>query len=70
MDIVTGKRRWPHGIEYGENDVGNSVVMYRFRLVRKSGGQVEFVPRLINSFFATGCRIQAIDVRGDGRPEF
>jgi hypothetical protein len=69
QDIVTGKRWWSHGLEHSENDVESPGVMYWFKLVRKPGGQVEFVPHLINNYVALGTQIQAVDVNGDGRPD-
>jgi hypothetical protein len=68
-DIVTGKRWWSHGLEHTENDVESPGVMYWFRLVRRQGGQVEFVPHLINNYVALGTQIQAVDVNGDGKPD-
>jgi len=69
QDIVTGKRWWSHGFEHTENDVESPGVMYWFKLVRKSGGQVEYVPHLINNYVALGTQIQAVDVNGDGKPD-
>jgi Domain of Unknown Function (DUF1080)/FG-GAP-like repeat len=68
-DIVTGKRWWSHGIEYPENDRDDPAVMYWFKTVRKSGGQVEFVPNLINNYVGLGTQIAAVDMNGDGRPD-
>lgn len=68
-DIVTGKRWWSHGIEYPENDRDDPAVMYWFKTVRKAGGQVEFVPQLINNYVGLGTQIATADVNGDGRPD-
>jgi len=68
-DIVAGKRWWSHGFEHTENDLEDPPVMYWFKLVRKAGGQVEFVPHLVNNFTGLGTQIQAVDVNGDGKPD-
>lgn len=68
-DIVTGKRWWSHGIEYSENDLDDPAVLYWFKLVRKPGGEVAFVPHLINNYVGLGTQIAADDVNGDGRPD-
>jgi FG-GAP repeat len=39
------------------------------KLVRKPGGEVEFVPHLINNNSGVGTQIVAIDINGDGRPD-
>ena len=43
--------------------------MYWFKLVRKPGGQVEFVPHLINNNSGGGTQLWAVDMNGDGRPD-
>ena len=68
-DIVTGKRWWSHGIEYPENDRDDPAVMAWFKLVRKAGGQVEFVPHIINNYVGLGCQIATADMNGDGKPD-
>jgi hypothetical protein len=68
-DIVTGKRWWSHGIEYPEDDFDSPPVVYWFRLVRKAGGQVEFVPGIVSNIAGLGTQIVAADVNGDGRPD-
>ena len=68
-DIVTGKRWWSHGIEYGENELDDPPVLYWFKLVRKPGGQVEFVPHLINNYVGLGTQIATADMNGDGTPD-
>jgi FG-GAP-like repeat/Domain of Unknown Function (DUF1080)/FG-GAP repeat len=68
-DIVTGKRWWSHGIEYDQDDFDSPPVVYWFRLVRKAGGQVEFVPGIVSNIAGLGTQIVAADVNGDGRPD-
>jgi Domain of Unknown Function (DUF1080)/FG-GAP-like repeat len=68
-DIVTGKRWWSHGIEYPEDDFDAPPVVYWFKLARKQGGQVEFVPGIVTNVAGLGTQITAADVNGDGRPD-
>ena len=68
-DIVTGKRWWSHGIEFEENDLADPPVMYWFKLVRKPGGAVEFVPHIINNYTGLGTQIFVGDLNGDGMPD-
>jgi Domain of Unknown Function (DUF1080)/FG-GAP-like repeat len=68
-DIVTGKRWFSHGMEYPENDRDDPPVMAWFKLVRKAGGQVEFVPHIINNYVGLGTQIAVIDMNGDKRPD-
>jgi hypothetical protein len=68
-DIVTGKRWWSHGYIPEESHVNSPPVLYWFKLVRKSGGKVEFVPHLINNNSGVGTQIVATDMNGDGTPD-
>ena len=68
-DIVTGKRWLSHGFEWGENDRDDPPVVAWFKLVRKGGGQVEFVPHVINNYVGLGTQIAVTDVNGDSRPD-
>jgi hypothetical protein len=68
-DIVTGKRWWSHGIDYPEDDFNSPPVLYWFKLVRKQGGQVEFVPGIVSNMAGIGTQVVAADVNGDGRPD-
>ena len=68
-DIVTGKRWMSHGMEYPENDRDDPPVVAWFKVVRKSGGQVEFVPNIINNYAGIGTQIAVVDMNGDKRPD-
>jgi hypothetical protein len=68
-DIVTGKRWFSHGMEYPENDRDDPAVMAWFKLVRKPGGQVEFVPNVINNYVGLGTQIAVVDMNGDKKPD-
>jgi hypothetical protein len=67
--IITGKRWWSHGYVYDENDVENPPVLYSFKLVRKPGGTVEWIPTLIHNASGVGTQIVAKDINQDGRTE-
>jgi hypothetical protein len=68
-DIITGKRWWSHGYIPEENEVDSPAVLYWFKLVRKPGGEVEFVPHLIHNDSGVGTQIVAADMNGDGMPD-
>jgi hypothetical protein len=67
-DIVTGKRWWS-GSEYTQYHLDDPPVLYWFKLVRKRGGQVEFVPHMINNRADIGTQVIAVDLNGDGKPD-
>ena len=67
--IVTGKRWWSHGYIYDENNIDNPPVLYRFKLVRKPGGIVEWVPKLLHNASGIGTQILAKDINKDGKFE-
>jgi hypothetical protein len=67
--IVVGKRWWSHGYVYDENQVENPPVLYRFKLVRKPAGAVEWAPRLIHNASGVGTQILAKDINKDGKIE-
>ena len=68
-DIVTGKRWWSHGYIPEENEIDSAPVLYWFQLVRRPGGEVEFIPHLINNDSGVGTQIVAADMNGDGKPD-
>jgi hypothetical protein len=68
-DIVTGKRWWSHGYIPEESQIDSPPVLYWFKLVRKPGGEVEFVPHLINNNSGLGTQIVTADMNGDGTPD-
>lgn len=67
--IITGKRWWSHGYIYDENQIDNPAVLYRFKLSRKSGGAVEWIPKLIHNASGIGTQILAKDINKDGKIE-
>jgi hypothetical protein len=69
ISIVTGKRLWSHGYVYDENEIDDPPVLYRFKLARKGGGRVEWIPGLIDVASGVGTQIIAQDIDGDGRIE-
>jgi hypothetical protein len=70
QDIITGKRWWAHGDRYALDPgaYGDSV-LYWFQLVRKPGGEVEFIPHLINNNSGVGDQIMTVDLTGKGKPD-
>jgi hypothetical protein len=66
-DIIAGKNKsdWAHN-SFGQVDSEGEGVVYWFKLVRKPGGGVEFLPRLIYNNSGGGRQIQAVDINGDG----
>jgi FG-GAP repeat len=69
VSIVTGKRWWSHGYVYNENGIADPPVLYRFKLARKDGGRVEWIPSLIDDASGVGTQIMALDSDHDGRIE-
>jgi hypothetical protein len=69
-DIITGKRWYSHGYHYDdEDDISDPPVLYVFKLVRKAGNQVEWVPELVHNRTDAAIQIAIADVDGDGRPD-
>jgi FG-GAP repeat len=69
VSIVTGKRWWSHGYVYNENGIADPPVLYRFKLARKDGGRVDWIPSLIDDASGVGTQIMALDIDHDGRIE-
>jgi hypothetical protein len=57
-DIVTGKRFWAHGKKGGDPESdGFPAVLYWFQLKRLSGGQVDFIPHLVDNDSGVGTQV-------------
>jgi hypothetical protein len=57
-DIVTGKRFWAHGKKGGDPESdGFPAVLYWFQLKRSGGGQVEFIPHLVDNDSGVGTQV-------------
>ena len=67
-DIIVGKRVWAHGPK-GDIEPEAAPVLYWFQLTRGPGGQVRYVPHLVDNQSGAGCQVVAADVNGDGRPD-
>jgi len=67
-DIVTGKRRWAHGIN-GDAEPNAPPVLYWFRLVRDGSGGATFEPHRIDDDSGVGTQVTVGDLDGDGRPD-
>ena len=67
MDLVTGtnKYNWANN-EYQLPESDSDGVVYWFKLVRKPGGAVEFLPQLVYNNSGMGRQIQAVDLNKDG----
>jgi hypothetical protein len=70
-DIVTGKNKynWGGHYEYTYPDEEGEGVVYWFKLVRKPGGQVDFIPHLIDNNSGIGRQPRVVDLNGDGVPD-
>ena len=67
-DIVTGKRRWAHGIN-GDAEPNAPPVLYWFRLVRDGSGGASFEPRLVDHDSGVGTQVTVTHLDADGRPD-
>jgi len=56
-DIVTGKRFWAHGKNGPDPDSNGPAVLYWFKLVRRPGGQADFVPNLVDEDSGVGTQV-------------
>jgi hypothetical protein len=67
-DIVTGKRRWAHGVK-GDVDPNAPPVLYWFRLDRSGAGGPRFVAHEIDADSGVGTQVTVADLDGDRRPD-
>jgi len=67
-DIVTGKRRWAHGIN-GDIDPNAPPVLYWFRLERDGTGGARYVAHRIDDDSGVGTQVTVGDIDADGRPD-
>lgn len=68
QDIVTGKRRWAHGVG-GDVDPNAPPVLYWFRLVREASGEARFVAEMIDDDSGVGTQVTVADLNADARPD-
>ena len=67
-DIVTGKRRWAHGIN-GDDEPNAPPVLYWFELKRDGKGGAEFIAHQIDDDSGVGTQVTVGDLNKDGRPD-
>ena len=68
QDVVTGKRRWAHGVS-GDIDPNAPPVLYWFRLVRDGSGGARYVAEKIDDDSGVGTQVTVADLDADGRPD-
>ena len=68
QDVVTGKRRWAHGIK-GDIDPNAPPVLVWFRLVRDGSGGARFVAEQIDDDSGVGTQVTVADVNADTKPD-
>ena len=68
LDILTGKRRWAHGIN-GDPEPNAPPVLYWFRLARDGKGAATYEPQRIDDDSGVGTQVTAGDVTRDGKPD-
>jgi hypothetical protein len=56
-------------MEYPENDRDDPAVIAWITINRTAGGQVEFVPHIINNYAGLGTQIKVADMNNDKRPD-
>ncbi len=64
-DVVVGKRMWAHG-PTGDIEPSAAPVLYWFELRRDAGGQVRFIPHLVDDRSGVGVQVVAVDFDCDG----
>ncbi len=65
LDIVTGKRRWAHGVK-GDAEPGADPVLYWFELKRENG-KASYIPHLIDNDSGVGTQVTTADMNKDGK---
>jgi hypothetical protein len=68
QDVVTGKRRWAHGVS-GDIDPNAPPVLYWFRLERDGSGGARFVAEKIDDDSGVGTQVTVADLNADGKPD-
>jgi hypothetical protein len=68
QDVVTGKRRWAHGIT-GDIDPNASPVLYWFRLERDGSGGARYVAQKIDDDSGVGTQVTVADLNGDKKSD-
>lgn len=68
LDIVTGKRRWAHGIN-GDPQPNAPPVLYWFELVRDGTGGATYVAHQIDDDSGVGTQVTVGDLDQDRRPD-
>ncbi|MGI9177083.1 MAG: FG-GAP repeat domain-containing protein [Pirellulales bacterium] len=68
VDIVTGKRRWAHGVS-GDIDPNAPPVLYWFRLERAGSGGPRFVAHEIDADSGVGTQVTVADLDADGKAD-
>ncbi len=66
LDIVTGKRRWAHGIN-GDVEPNAPPVLYWFELVRDGRGGARYVAHEIDADSGVGTQVTVGDLDRDGK---
>src|SRR5262249_1201034 len=67
-DLVTGRGFWAHGPK-GDDTPADPAYLYWFEARRGQGGQITFIPRLIDDDSGVGTQFAIADVNGDGLPD-
>jgi hypothetical protein len=67
-DVVTGKRRWAHGVN-GDIDPNAPPVLYWFQLVRDGSGGARFVAHAIDDDSGVGTQVTVADLNADAKPD-
>jgi hypothetical protein len=68
QDVVTGKRRWAHGVS-GDIDPNAPPVLYWFRLVRDGSGDARYVAEKIDDDSGVGTQVTVADLNADTKPD-